>query len=132
MRNHSVQEVIANENAEIRVDTRVKTDIKIGPNRPDIMIRDKKRNEIILIEVGITNQDILNNVESEKNRKYDVLANELAQMYKCKVKIVPYVMTWEGVVTNYHRKNISELSVTNRIEAYIQAKVLKSTLEGIL
>jgi hypothetical protein len=37
MRNHSVQEVMANERAEIRVDTRIKTDIKVQNNRPDLL-----------------------------------------------------------------------------------------------
>ena len=46
-----------------------------------------------LIEVGITNLDLLTQVENEKTRKYDLIANEIALMYKCKVKIIPYVMT---------------------------------------
>ena len=59
----------------------------------------KKRKEIALIEVGITNLDILTQVENEKTRKYDLIANEIALTYKCKVKIIPYVMTWEDLVT---------------------------------
>ncbi|TBU06528.1 hypothetical protein CWI36_0432p0020 [Hamiltosporidium magnivora] len=51
---HSVQEILDNEYAEIRVDTRIKTDVKIRNNRPDIFILDKKKNKITLIEVGIT------------------------------------------------------------------------------
>jgi len=65
------------------------------------------------------------------NTEYHVLPAELSQIYKCKVKIIPYVMTWEGIATNFHRKHLSELAITARIEAYIQAKLLKSTLEGI-
>ena len=90
---------MSNEFAEIRVDTRIKTDIKINNNRPDIFVYDKKRKEIILIEVGITNQDLLQTVEVEKQRKYDILANELSLLYKCKSKIFPYVITWDGLVT---------------------------------
>ena len=105
MRSHSVQEIVANENVEIRVDTRIKTDIKIQHNRPDLFVYDKKRKEITLIEVGITNLDLLTQVENEKTRKYDLIANEVAQIYKCKVKIIPYVMTWEGLVTKYHKKH---------------------------
>ncbi|TBU01692.1 hypothetical protein CWI36_1283p0010 [Hamiltosporidium magnivora] len=56
---HSVQEILDNEYAEIRVDTRIKTAIKIRNNRPDIFILDKKKNKITLIEVGITSQDSL-------------------------------------------------------------------------
>ena len=54
IRSHSVQEIVANELAEIRVDTRIRTGIKISANRPDIFVHDKKKNEILLIEVGIT------------------------------------------------------------------------------
>ena len=48
------------------MDTRIQTDIKVKNNKPDIFIFDKKRKDIILIEVGITNQDILQVVENEK------------------------------------------------------------------
>ncbi|KAF7678800.1 hypothetical protein TCON_2561 [Astathelohania contejeani] len=57
LRTHSVQEVMENERAEILVDTRIRTDILIKNNRPDIFVYDKKKNEIILVEVGITSQD---------------------------------------------------------------------------
>ena len=60
---------------EIRVDTTVATSTKQNANRPDIVIHDKKRKEIIFIEVGITSQDLLQVTESEKKRKYDILAN---------------------------------------------------------
>jgi hypothetical protein len=51
MGNHSVQEVMANERAKIRVDTRIKIDTKIQHNRPELLILDKKNNEIIIVEV---------------------------------------------------------------------------------
>jgi len=113
------------------VDTWIKTDIKIQNNKPDIFIHDKKRKEIILIEIGITNQDLLQTVENEKMRKYDLLANELGMLYKCKTKIIPFVMTWDGIVTIYHKKYIKELGVPLNVEAYIQSRVLKKTLESI-
>lgn len=131
LRSHSVQEVVANENVEIRVDTRIKTDVKIQHNRPDLFVYDKKRKEITLIEVGITNLDLLTQVENEKLRKYDLIANELALTYKCKVKIIPYVMTWEGLVTKYHKKHRSEIGIQPKTEAYIQSLVLKKTFESI-
>jgi hypothetical protein len=53
--------------------------------------------KITLIEVGITLQDNLQTFECEELRKYDVLANELGQMHKAKVKVVPF--TWDG---KYH------------------------------
>ena len=100
-------------------------------NRPDLFVYDKKRKEITLIEVGITNLDLLTQVENEKTRKYDLIANELALSYKCKVKIIPYVMTWEGLVTKYHKKHRDEIGLSAKTEAYIQSLVLKKTFESI-
>ncbi len=70
-------------------------------------------------------------VENEKTRKYDLVANELALSYKCKVKIIPYVMTWEGLVTKYHNKHRNEIGISQKTEAYIQSLVLKKTFESI-
>ncbi|TBU11332.1 hypothetical protein CWI38_1262p0010, partial [Hamiltosporidium tvaerminnensis] len=125
IRSHSVQKILDNEYAEIRVDTRIKTDIKIRNNRPDIFILDKKKNKITLIEVGITFQDSLQIVETEKLRKYDLLANELGLIYKCSVEIIPYVMTWDGIVTKYHKSYLKRLEIPMNVEAYSQSIVLK-------
>ncbi|KAI5168633.1 hypothetical protein PAEPH01_0286 [Pancytospora epiphaga] len=42
-------------------------------------------------------------VKTEKKRKYNMLTNKLGSEMKCKTKIIPYVMTWNGVVTNYRK-----------------------------
>ncbi|KAI4293385.1 hypothetical protein PAPHI01_2659, partial [Pancytospora philotis] len=111
IRLHSVQEVLSNRDVEIRVDTRIKTDVKVAHDRPDIFVLDKRRNQALLIEVGITSQDQLQTVETEKAHKYDLLAGEIGMMYKCSVRVVPYVMTWDGVVTKCHKKYLRELDV---------------------
>jgi len=93
---------------------------KQSANRPDIIVHDKKKKEIIIIEVGITSQDQLQKVENEKSRKYDVLSKELSAMHNCKSRIIPYVLTWDGIVTKFHSKYSKEIGLTTRIEAYIQ------------
>ncbi|KAL6122349.1 hypothetical protein NUSPORA_00589 [Nucleospora cyclopteri] len=111
IRNHSVQEIVCNEDVEIRVDNRIKTNVNIQCNKPDLFIHDKRKNLITLIEVGITRQDNLKTVETEKLRKYDLLANELSLIYKCKVEIIPFVLTWDGVITKYHSLYAKKLSI---------------------
>ncbi|KAL6120290.1 hypothetical protein NUSPORA_02998 [Nucleospora cyclopteri] len=61
IRNHSVQEIVCNEG----VGNRIKTNVKIQCNKPDLFIYDKRRSKITLIEVGITSQDNLQTVETE-------------------------------------------------------------------
>ena len=131
LRTHSVQEISANADVEIRVDTTVATSTKISANRPDLIIHDKKKKEIIFIEVGITSQDQLTIVENEKRRKYDVLANEMGAMHNCRTRIIPYVITWDGIVTKFHKSYAKEIGLTTKIESYIQFIVLKKTLESI-
>ncbi|TBT98905.1 hypothetical protein CWI36_2181p0010 [Hamiltosporidium magnivora] len=80
IRSHSVQEILDNEYSEIIVDTRIKTDVKIRNNRPDIFILYKKKNKITLIEVGITSQNSL--------QIYELLANDLGLIYRCSVEII--------------------------------------------
>ncbi|KAF7670581.1 hypothetical protein TCON_2800, partial [Astathelohania contejeani] len=81
LRTHSVQEVMENERAEIWVDTRIRTDILVKNNNPDIFIYDKKENEIILVEVGIASQNNLQVVETEKKKKHVFSANESGLLY---------------------------------------------------
>ena len=40
-------------------------------------------------------------------------------------------MTWDGVVTKYHKRHIKELEIQPNLESYIQSLVLKKTLESI-
>ena len=47
------------------------------------------------------------------------------------MKIIPYVMTWEGLVTKYHKKHRDEIGLSAKTEAYIQSLVLKKTFESI-
>jgi hypothetical protein len=70
-------------------------------------------------------------VETEKLRKYDILANELTQVYGFKSKIILYVLTWDGVVSMYHEMYRTRLELSDRIESYIQYLVLKKTLKEI-
>ena len=42
----------------------------------------EKRKEIIFVEVGIANQDLVQAVGNEKKRKYDIPVNKLELIYK--------------------------------------------------
>mgnify|MGYP001611896985 CR=1 FL=1 len=99
--------------------------------RPDIIVVDKKKQAITIIEIGITSQDLLSTVEVEKTHKHDLLAGEMQLLHKMPVKIIPYVMSWDGVVTRYHKKYVKELGIEPNVEAYIQQRVLKKTLEAV-
>ncbi|KAI4291450.1 hypothetical protein PAPHI01_0724 [Pancytospora philotis] len=52
-------------------------------------------------------------------------------MYKCSMRVVPYVMTWDEVATKCHKKVLRELDAPMNVEAYIRSRVLRRTLESM-
>ncbi|KAF9763395.1 hypothetical protein NGRA_1295, partial [Nosema granulosis] len=112
-------------------DTRIPTGIQVKYNKPDIFVLDKVKKEVLIVEVGFTSFDHLRSVEVEKQHKYDLLANHCGALHGFTTRIVPYVMTWDGVVTTYHQNYRKELNLDSRVEAYIQSRVLKMTLESL-
>ncbi|XP_029657533.1 uncharacterized protein LOC115231715 [Octopus sinensis] len=132
LKNHSVQSILSTQNVEIRVDTSIITENKVNFNKPDIFVYDKIKKEITLIEVGITSQDRLKQLEAEKLHKYDFLANELSLPYECQVKIIPVVLTWDSVVTRCFKNYMDKLYIEKSTMTYIQAVVLKRTLESMI
>ncbi|TBU05897.1 hypothetical protein CWI36_0556p0010 [Hamiltosporidium magnivora] len=107
LKSHLVQEILDNGFTEIRVDTRIKTHVKIRISDP-IYILNEKKNKITLIEVGIISQE-----------KYALLANDLGLIFKCGVEIIPYEMTWDGIVTKYHNSHLKRLEIPMDLETYI-------------
>jgi hypothetical protein len=46
-------------------------------------------------------------------------------------KIIPYVMTWDGFVTQYHKTYLKKLEINNKIERYIKTLRQRKTLKLI-
>jgi hypothetical protein len=133
LKNYKVQNVISNERVKIKSDVPILTELRVDHNKPDLMIHDLRTKEITLVEVGITNKNILATTELTKSRKYELLANELKCIHPgTKVTIIPVVLTWDGLVTRYFQRYMRQLQVSDKLQAYIQTVVLKRTCESIL
>jgi hypothetical protein len=55
----------------------------------------------------------------------------LINSIKFKTKIIAFIITWDGIVTISHKRYIKEKRIPLNVEAYIQSRVLKKTLESI-
>ena len=55
----------------------------------------------------------------------------MSQLERMKVRIIPFIITWDGLVTKYNKTYREELKLSNRIFAYIQSVVLKKTMETV-
>ncbi len=41
------------------------------------------------------------------------------------------MLTWDGIVTKFHKQHVNELEIPSNIEAYILQNTLQKTLESI-
>jgi hypothetical protein len=133
LKNYKVEGVVSNDRVKIKADVPIHTELHVQENKPDLMVHDLVRKEIMLVEVGITSKHNLASVETTKSRKYETLANELQLIYpQTKVTTVPVVLTWDGLVSPHYKRHMKTIGVPKRVQAYIQSMVIKRTTESIM
>ena len=131
VRNFRVGDILENERAKLYFDVHIKTPVYIKHNRPDIVVIDKAKRQALIIEVGISSDHEIRRVEKEKFDKYLLLADEIqTEMHLKEVKILPIVITWDGMMLRRSADNM-KLLMTETEAAYIQTCILKRTLESM-
>ncbi|KAG0436791.1 Retrovirus-related Pol polyprotein from type-1 retrotransposable element R2 [Dictyocoela muelleri] len=126
---HKLEKVVKNEMVEIRCDMQIETKNKVRYNKPDILVIDKFNKKITIVELGVTSPELIYVTESEKKRKYEDLKSDLEIMYGYETEIIPFVMSWDGRVSNYFKRHIAKLDLPQRIFSYIQVVCMKKTFE---
>ena len=126
---HKVTKVIENSFAKIITDMNICISSNIRYNKPDIVVFDNLNKLIKIIEIGITNQADLQSREVYKKQKYVELANNFRTTYKMDVEIIPFVITWDGMVTNFNKNYRKNLDIDDNTLAYIQSISLRKTFE---
>ncbi|GIX62315.1 reverse-transcriptase domain containing protein,putative [Babesia caballi] len=105
-------------------------------NRPDIIVADKRKNRITIVEIGITSQNNLVKTEMEKKDKYQDLGKQMKFQtfgnHDTEIVIIPWVMTWDGVVTEFHNSYRRQLGISDRMEAQLQRIVLQQSHNFVL
>nr|XP_027202540.1 uncharacterized protein LOC113796462 [Dermatophagoides pteronyssinus] len=130
---HKTEKSMCNKDGSIIIksDTPIYTHNQtITENKPDIYVQDNNNRNIDIIEIGITNKNIISTTEITKHHKYDLLANSLKVMYPTfTTSNIPVVLSWDGLVTKYNNKYMQMLGINKKIMAFIQYSSLKSTFE---
>ncbi|KAK1939129.1 hypothetical protein X943_001993 [Babesia divergens] len=102
---YKVEARLFGRNGWITFNKEVKTDKAVTHNKPDIILAEEKKNRITVVEVGVTCQDNLEQVEIEKKHKYEPLTKQMEHHKwnkNTEIRLIPYVMTWDGLVTKRH------------------------------
>ena len=91
--------VLENEYFKLYWNRSILTDKTIPSNRPDITFMDKKTKNTFLIDVAVPNIYNLAKTVTDKQNKYQELANEICTMWKQKAaQVIPIVISSTGII----------------------------------
>lgn len=112
----------------IYYDRSIITDRCVPYNRPDIVIRDKRTKEALIIDVAVPNTHNLLTTIAEKKRKYTELADEIKRMWGLeKATIVPVVLSATGVIPKDLFKSLEIMGLQVSLHKLLQKVVVLNT-----
>ena len=119
--------VVESENFKILWDFTVQCERKIEAWRPDIVFIDKKEREVVIIDVAIPGDDRVKDKELEKLKKYQLLRDGIAKVWRIrKVIVVPVVIGALTAVSVKFKEYMKWIGVNARLEV-IQKTALLGT-----
>jgi hypothetical protein len=128
---YTATEVLENQIYKLYWDREVRTDIRVLPNRPDILLYDKDKKEVNLIDIAVPLSHNIQNMHVQKINKYAELATEIQQMCNMqKINIRPVVTLATGIVPQHLKKQLSELEIMQLLPT-IQRSVLLDTCQTV-
>ena len=100
------QNVLENENWLMLWDRTILTDQTVEANRPDIVLKDKSKRKVWLIDVAIPNNNNLQDKHTEKIAKYSQLAIAIRQQWgMSSVQTVPVIISSTGLIPRELHRN---------------------------
>jgi hypothetical protein len=124
---HQPATVCENEHTKILWDFPIQTDRVIQARRPDIVVVDKHKKSVTIIDIAVPNDTNINDKEEEKIMKYQDLRIEVRRLWKMKVKVVPIVIGALGSVPRGLKKNLLELDLKGCESRMLQKAALLGT-----
>ena len=111
---HKPAEVVMDRNYEITWDMVLTTDRAVGANRPDIVVRDKIKKKVLILDISCPSDVNVVAKENEKINKYSGLRVELSKMWNSECDVIPVVVGGLGCVSKnfegYLKRIPAELS----------------------
>ena len=99
---------------------RILTDKKIPFNRPDITFMNKKTKNAFLLDIAVPNTHNLDKIITDKQSKYQEMANEICAMWKQKAaQVIPIVISFTGAIPNSLSQSLTRPNLHRNIYIYI-------------
>jgi hypothetical protein len=120
--------VLENDSFKLYWNRSIITDKTIPFNRPDITLTNKKTKNTCLIDIAIPNSHILAKTITEKQKKYQELANEICVMWKQDaVQVVPIVISATGIISKSLSQSLKRLNLHSNAYIHMQKVVILGT-----
>ena len=121
---HKPEPVTENRDVKILWDFSIRTDCKIQANKPDLVVVDKAKKTLLIVDIACPLDINIGKKEQEKILKYQDLKTELQRLWKLKGKVVPVVIGALGAVTKNHSKYVESVNDAIRTEDLQKATLL--------
>jgi hypothetical protein len=120
--------VLENDNFKLYWNRSIITDKTIPFNRPDITLTNKKTKNTFLIDIAVANTQNLAKTTTEKQKKYQELANEIHVMWKQDaVQVVPIVISATGIIPKSLSQSLKRLNLYPNTYIQMQKVVILGT-----
>jgi hypothetical protein len=120
--------VLENDNFKLYWNRSIITDKTIPCNRPDITFMNKKTKNTLLIDIAIPNTHNLAKTITEKQNKYQELANEIHEIWKQDAaQVVPIVISATGIIPKSLSQSLKRLNVHPNTYIHMQKLVILGT-----
>ena len=88
------------------------TDHVIEARRPDLVVVDKKERSCKIIDFAVPGDSRIEEKEKDKIEKYQDLGRELKKIWNIKMKIIPLVVGYLGVIPKQFGNRLKQIGVT--------------------
>jgi hypothetical protein len=120
--------VLENNNFKLYWNRSIITDKTIPSNRPDITFMKKKTKNTFLIDIAIPNTHNLAKTRTEKQKKYQELANKVRDIWKQDtVQVVPIVISPSGIIPKSLSQSLKRLNLHPNTYIPMQKVVILGT-----
>jgi hypothetical protein len=120
--------VLENDNCKLYWNRSIITDKTIPSNRPDITFMNKTTKSTFLIDIAVPNTHNLAKTITDKQNKYQELANEIIAMWKQNaVQVIPIVKSSTGVIPKSLSQSLKRLNLHPNTYIQMQKSVILGT-----
>jgi 23S rRNA pseudoU1915 N3-methylase RlmH/ribosomal protein L37E len=120
--------VLENDSFKLYWNRSIVTDKPIPSNRPDITFMNKKTKNTFLIDIAIPNTQNLAKTITDKQNKYQELANEIRAMWKQNAaQVISIVISSAGVIPKSLSQSLKGLNLHPNTYIHMQISVILGT-----